>query len=125
MPTADEFEAFAVTFDAEAERLTAAARAVDRRRLDQPVAAPTVTARLVARITDLTDRCRSAAAHCADLASECRHRADTCRRYTAAIASYEQATSLWERRAREAEPDHWIGSRPRIPMRPAPWAERG
>jgi hypothetical protein len=125
VPTADEFDAFAAAFDATAERLTATVRAVERSGLDHPVDAPTVTARLIERIDDLTGRCRSAAAHCADLASECRHRAEVCRRYTAAYVSYEYAGAAWERRAREAEPGEWIGSRPQIPSRPAPWVERG
>lgn len=125
MPTAEEFDAFAATFDATAERLTATARAVERRGLDHPVAAHTVTTRLVLRIDDLTDRCRSAAAQCADLASECRHRAEVCRRHTAAYVSYEYAAAAWERRAREAAPGEWIGLRPQRPLRPAPWVERG
>lgn len=125
MPTADEFDAFAATFDAKAERLSVAASAVERRGLEQPVTAPAVTARIVERIDDLTGRCRSAAAHCADLASECRHRAEVCRRYTAAFASYEYSAAAWDRRARDAQPGEWLGSRPQLPSRPAPWVERG
>ena len=84
-----------------------------------------VMSELVQRIDDLTGRFRSAAAQCADIASECRHRAQVCRRYTAAYLSYEYAAAAWERRAREAEPGEWIGSRPQLPWRPAPRAERG
>lgn len=125
MPTADEYDAFARSFDATAERLGAAVRSVERGGMAEPVAAPAVTIRLVERITGLTDRCRSAATRCADLASECRHRAEVCRRYTAALASYEHAAATWERRAREAAPGDWVGARPQLPLRPAPWAERG
>ena len=124
MPTADEFDALAATFATQAERLAGAADAVDRRRLDQPIVAPVIVIPLRDRIAGLIDQCRSAARHCADLASECRHRAEVCRRYSAAIASHQHATAAWERRAREAAPGEWVGSRPQLPLRPAPWAER-
>lgn len=125
MPTADEFDAYARTFDATAERLIDAVRSVERRGVTGPVEAPTITIPLDARVTDMTGRCRSAAARCADLASECRHRAEVCRRYTAAHAAYEHAAAAWAWREREARPGDWVGERPQPPVRPAPWAERG
>jgi hypothetical protein len=125
MPTAAEFEAFAAAFEAERQRLSSTADDVVRRRLHEPVAALAPMLRIVEQLDVAVERCRWSADRSGELAVECRRRAAVCRSYSSAWNDFERATAAWERQVRDAAPGEWVPGRPDVPLRPAPWAERG